>query len=132
MKNRFFAAGLLFASISSAFAVSLPPPTAPSTGDNKAGLFAGVTYAFGAQQGLGLTLQVTSIRREDRGFASAGVSYYPTSGKVGLPVGIGYQGNKAAIMGGYDLLIKEPVLSGGYSNTKSKPIPAPAPVPNLE
>ena len=84
------------------------------------GVFVGVSYAFGGNNGLGFTAQATSTRKEDRGFAAAGFSYYPyaVGNKFGIPVGIGYQGKNSAVVGSYDLLLKAPVLSGGYANTR--------------
>ena len=84
------------------------------------GVFLGVSYAFGGNNGLGFTAQATSTRKEDRGFAAAGFSYYPyaVGNKFGIPVGIGYQGQSSALMGSYDLLRRVPVISGGYANTR--------------
>ena len=41
------------------------------------GAFAGLTYAFGANTGIGFTLHATSSRDENSAIASAGISYYP-------------------------------------------------------
>jgi len=86
-------------------------------GSNNPGIFAGITYVFGGKQSLGFTLNVTSTRRDDRAVASAGVSYYPSTGSIGLPIGVGYQKSNAAVIGGYDVLLGAPVLQGGYTNT---------------
>lgn len=97
-----------------------------------AGAFVGVTYAIGSNAGVGLTLLATTVRHEDRGIAAAGVSYYPfASGqKIGIPIGVGYQGSNVAGIVGYDVLLGVPVVSGGYVNTRgdSRPVAAPAPV----
>jgi hypothetical protein len=84
------------------------------------GALVGVTYAFGSSGGVGLTLQATSTRHEDRAVAAAGLGYYPfaTGSKFGIPVGIGYQGRNAAGIAGYDLLLGTPFVSGGYVNTR--------------
>jgi hypothetical protein len=84
------------------------------------GVFVGVSYAFGGNNGLGLTAQATSTRKEDRGFAAAGLSYYPfaVGDKLGVPIGIGYQGKNSAVVGNYDLLQKAPAVSAGYANTR--------------
>jgi hypothetical protein len=89
------------------------------------GIFVGVSYAFSGKNGLGLTVQATSTRKEDRGFAAAGLSYYPytVGNKFGIPVGIGYQGKSAALTGSYDLLLKAPTISGGYVNTREEATP---------
>lgn len=49
--------------------------------------------------------------------AAAGVSYYWGTQRFGIPVGVGYQQDHAAIIGGYDLLMRAPVIHGGYTNT---------------
>jgi len=84
------------------------------------GVFVGVSYTFSGNNGFGLTVQATSTRKEDRGFAAAGFSYYPyaVGNKFGIPVGIGYQGKNAALTGNYDLLLKAPTIGGGYVNTR--------------
>jgi len=89
------------------------------------GVFLGVSYAFGGNNGLGFTAQATSTRKEDRGFAAAGFSYYPyaVGNKFGIPVGIGYQGQNAAVVGSYDLLLRTPVVSGGFPNTREDSSP---------
>ena len=102
-----------------AFSPVVPLPCSSTTGrdSNSPGIFAGLTYAFGSKQGLGFTLQATSSRRDDRGVFAAGVSYYPTTGNVGIPLSLGYQKSRALVLGGYDVLLKAPVLHGGYTNT---------------
>ena len=94
------------------------------------GAFFGVTYAFGSNGGLGLTLQATTTRRENRGIAAAGVSFYPFSKdmRFGIPVSIGYQGDNAAGIISYDLILKTPAISGGYVDTREPQQQAPAPV----
>lgn len=96
------------------------------------GAFFGVTYAYDSNKsdgGLGLTLQATTTRKENRGIGAAGVSFYPFSKdlKFGIPVGVGYQGDNAAAIISYDLLQKKPAVSGGYVDTR-EPQQAPAPV----
>jgi len=90
----------------------------PASADT--GVFLGVSYSFGGNNGLGFTAQATSTRKEDRGFAAAGFSYYPyaVGNKFGIPVGIGYQGQSTALIGSYDLLRRAPVVSGGFANTR--------------
>jgi len=100
------------------------------------GAFFGVTYAFGSDNGVGLTLQATSTRHEDRAIAAGGVSFYPfaTHSKFGIPLGVGYQWKNFAGIAGYDILLKTPVVSGGYVDTRddghSAPAPAPVPTPD--
>jgi hypothetical protein len=91
--------------------------TSTQKGSQNPGVFLGLTYALGSKDGLGFTLQVTSSRRDDQGVAAAGVSYYPTTGKVGIPLSLGYQKSDTLVLGGYDLLLKIPVIQGGYTNT---------------
>jgi hypothetical protein len=101
----------------SAFALPSSCDTTTQKGSSKPGVFLGVTYAFGTKDGLGFSFQVTSSRRDDRAVAAAGVSYYPTTGNVGIPLSLGYQKSDALIMGGYDFLLKAPVVQGGFTNT---------------
>lgn len=109
-----------FALVSAMALASIALPASADTG-----VFLGVSYAFGGSNGLGFTAQATSTRKEDRGFAAAGFSYYPyaVGNKFGIPVGIGYQGQSAAIVGSYDLLQRSPVVSGGYANTREDSAP---------
>ncbi|CAM5441750.1 hypothetical protein [Thauera sp.] len=95
---------------------------ATGTAQADVGAFVGITYAFGSNQGIGFTVQATSTRKQDRGILAAGLSYHPfaTGSKVGLPVGVGYQWKDAAAIVGYDVLLKSPVVSGGYVDTRSK------------
>jgi hypothetical protein len=123
MKRLIYVVALFALTSTSAMSATTTP--APATFDDKPSFFVGATYAFGGSNGLGFTLMITNTRRENRGFGAIGLSYHPTTGNMGLPVGIGYQGNNAAIMGGYDLLLKQPVLGGGYSDTKAEPVAAP-------
>jgi hypothetical protein len=92
-------------------------PTTTQKGSDSPGIFMGITYAFGSKYGLGFTLQATSSRRDDRGVVAAGVSYYPNTGKVGIPLSLGYQKSDTLVLGGYDLLLQTPVIHGGYTNT---------------
>ncbi len=105
--------------MASAIAVPLAPTTTTQTqyGSNSPGAFLGVSYAFGSNDGIGITLQITSTRHDRRGIVAAGVTYFPASGHIGIPVGIGYQSGNAALTGGYDFLRKAPVLNGGYTRT---------------
>ncbi|WP_150743639.1 hypothetical protein [Pseudomonas fluorescens] len=84
------------------------------------GAFAGLTYAFGANTGIGFTLHATSSRDENSAIASAGISYYPfaLTPMFGLPVGVGYQGKNAAAIVSYDLLLKQFAIAGGYASTR--------------
>lgn len=93
------------------------PPASTVEGSNRPGIFLGVSYAFESKEGFGVTLGVTSSRRDDRGVVAAGVSYYPTAGSIGVPLGVGYQKSHALVLGGYDFLLKAPVVSGAYTNT---------------
>ena len=104
---------------SSALPVTLHAACPPTTqkGSDSPGVFLGLTYAFGSKDSLGFTLQMTSSRRDDRGVAAAGVSYYPTTGSVGIPLSLGYQKSHALVLVGYDFLLKAPVIHGGYTNT---------------
>jgi hypothetical protein len=92
-------------------------PTTTTVKTDDPGIFLGITYAFGSKEGLGFTLQMTSSRRDDRSVFAAGVSYYPSSGMIGIPVGIGYQKSHSLVLGGYDILLGAPVIHGGYTNT---------------
>jgi hypothetical protein len=92
-------------------------PTTTTVKSDDPGIFLGITYAFGSKEGLGFTLQMTSSRRDDRGVVAAGVSYYPSSGMIGVPVGVGYQKSHTLVLGGYDILLGAPVIHGGYTNT---------------
>lgn len=85
------------------------------------GVFAGLTYTFQANNGVGFTVQATSSRKEDQAIAAAGISFYPFAQKpaIGIPVGVGYQGSHAAGLISYDFLLKGISVSGGYVNTKS-------------
>jgi hypothetical protein len=94
------------------------------------GVFVGVTYAFSGNDGLGLTLQATSTRRENRGIFAAGVSYYPAAitNKFGIPVGVGYQATHSASIVSYEFLRDAFAISGGYVNTRDdRPVPITAP-----
>jgi hypothetical protein len=84
------------------------------------GAFAGITYAFGANTGIGFTLHATSSRDENSAIASAGISYYPfaPTPMFGLPVGVGYQGKNVAAIVSYDLLLKQFAIAGGYASTR--------------
>jgi len=90
------------------------------------GAFVGVSYVFGSNAGVGITLQATTTRREDRGIAAAGVSYYPfsTGNKFGLPVGVGYQARNAAATVNYDFLMGNVSVGVGYADTKKDKAPA--------
>jgi hypothetical protein len=94
------------------------------------GVFAGVTYVFGANAGVGFTLQATTARHEDRGIAAAGFSYYPfaSGNKFGLPVGVGYQTRNAAALVNYDFLMGNVSVGAGYADTRKdhalEPVPA--------
>jgi hypothetical protein len=106
--------------ISGAFSSSvIALECAPTTkrGSNSPGVFLGITYAFGSKEGLGLTLQATSSRHDDRGIVAAGLSYYPATGSIGIPLSLGYQKNDALVSGGYDFLLKAPVAHVGYTST---------------
>lgn len=67
-----------------------------------------------------LQSRASDHRHEDKGSVAAGVSFYPFApgSKFGIPVGVGYQGDKAAGFVGYDLLMGAPMVGGGYINTK--------------
>ena len=82
------------------------------------GIYAGVTYSFGDSNGVGITFQGTTTRKADSAFAAAGVTFYPTApgAKVGIPVGAGYQGKHAAVVGSYDFLLNAPSIGAGYAN----------------
>lgn len=96
-----------------------------------AGAFVGVTYAIGDKNGVGVTAQATSTRKEDHAIAAVGVSFFPfaPSPTVGIPVGVGYQGTHAAGVVSYDLLLKGVAVSGGYVNTRDDKTAAPPPPP---
>lgn len=106
--------------------------TAATTGAHAdVGAFVGVTYAFDGKSGPGITLQATSSRREDHAIVAAGVSFHPFAPgqKFGIPVGVGYQFQNAAVVAGYDVLLQSITLSGGYANTRDEgraAAPAPA------
>ena len=105
--------------------------TAAATGAHAdVGAFVGVTYAFDGKSGPGITLQATSSRREDHAIVAAGVSFHPFAPgqKFGIPVGVGYQFQNAAVLAGYDLLLQSVTVSGGYANTQDERS-ATAPVP---
>ena len=105
--------------------------TAAATGAHAdVGAFVGVTYALDGKSGPGITLQATSSRREDHAIVAAGVSFHPFAGaqKFGIPVGVGYQFQNAAVLAGYDLLLQSITVSGGYANTQDERSTA-APVP---
>ena len=40
--------------------------------------------------------------------------------KFGIPVGVGYQFQNAAVLAGYDLLLQSVTVSGGYANTQDE------------
>ncbi len=84
------------------------------------GMFAGLSYAFGAKSGVGFTLQATSSRKEDQAIVAAGVSVYPFAGKpvFGVPIGVGYQGDNVAGIVNYDVLLRKFSVSAGYANTR--------------
>ncbi len=108
--------------------------TAATTGAHAdVGAFVGVTYAVDGKSGPGITLQATSSRREDHAIVAAGVSFHPFAPgqKFGIPVGVGYQLQNAAVVAGYDLLLQSITLAGGYANTRDEgraAAPAPAQV----
>ena len=85
---------------------------------------------FGANAGVGFTLQATTARHEDRGIAAAGFSYYPfaSGNKFGLPVGVGYQTRNAAALVNYDFLMGNVSVGAGYADTRKDHAPAAAPV----
>ena len=96
------------------------------------GVFAGVSYVFGSNTGIGFTLQGTSTRKQDHGMIAAGISYYPFAPQpvIGLPVGVGYQGRHGAATINYDFLLKGFSVGAGYANTRDESAPAPvAPAP---
>ena len=97
--------------------------TAATTGAHAdVGAFVGVTYAFDGKSGPGITLQATSSRREDHAIVAAGVSFHPFAPgqKFGIPVGVGYQLQNAAVVAGYDVLLQSITLAGGYANTRDE------------
>ncbi len=100
-----------------------------TSGQAEVGGFVGLSYAFGSNNGLGFTAQMTSSRDENKGFAAAGMSYYPKSKSFGLPVGIGYQGSDLGGTVNYDLLLKKVTVAVGATNAEEKSSPAPAPAP---
>ena len=85
-----------------------------------AGFFAGITYIFGERDGLGFTVKALATRRDDQPSAALGVSVYPGAGGVryGIDVGLGYQGDDAAGLISYDLLLNQFALSVGYADLK--------------
>ncbi|MNR09631.1 hypothetical protein D3C85_1258410 [compost metagenome] len=85
------------------------------------GAFAGITYAFGSNTGIGFTLHATSTRDENSAIAAAGISYYPFSATqmFGIPLGIGYQGKNIATIFSYDILLNQFAIAGGYANTRN-------------
>ncbi len=85
-----------------------------------AGFFAGITYVFGERDGLGFTVKALATRRDDRPAAALGLSVYPGAGgaRYGVDVGVGYQGNDAAGLISYDLLLNQFALSVGYADMK--------------
>lgn len=115
MKKLLATASLSGLMLVSTNALGCAPTTTVKTDDP--GIFLGITYAFGSKEGLGFTLQMTSSRRDDRSVFAAGVSYYPSSGMIGIPVGVGYQKSHSLVLGGYDILLGAPVIHGGYTNT---------------
>lgn len=88
------------------------------------GVFVGVSYAFGAggNSAPAINLMATTSRRRNRAIGAVGVAFYPTSTdlKVGIPVGIGYQGNHVAGLAGYDFLQDKFFIGAGYANTRRK------------
>lgn len=84
------------------------------------GVLAGLSYAFGSNTGVGFVVQATSSRNEDHGIVAAGISYYPFTAKpaIGLPVGVGYQGQNVGATVNYDFLLHAVSIGGGYVNTK--------------
>lgn len=93
------------------------------------GAMVGVGYTFGGP-GLSLTVKALSSDRQDRVVAAAGVSFYPfLKNKIGVDLGVGYQGDNSAVVLSWDFLQAAPQISGGWANTKDNPPPPPAPVP---
>ncbi len=84
------------------------------------GLFLGLAYTFGASGGggPGLTLKVTSTKKEHHGALAAGVTYYPldASNPFGVDVGVGYLFDNAAVTVGWDFL-HSPQISAGWIDT---------------
>lgn len=88
------------------------------------GVFVGVSYAFGAggNSGPAINLMATTSRRRSRVIGAVGVAYYPTSTdlKLGIPVGVGYQGHHVAGLAGYDFLQDKYFIGAGYANTRRR------------
>ena len=95
------------------------------------GVFVGVTYAFGAGGGPGVSLKVLSTNKEDHAIVGAGVSYYPLAdaNKFGVDAGVGYLTKDAAVTVGWDFLQGAIQIGAGYVNTKDDNNDAPPPPP---
>lgn len=86
----------------------------------EAGFFAGVTYVFGDRDGIGFTVKALASRRDDRPTAAIGVNIFPSASgtRYGIDLGVGYQGNDAAALVGYDLLLNQFTASLGYADLR--------------
>ena len=92
------------------------------TAQAEVGTFAGITYLFGEKGEFGLTVKALSNRKEDKAIGAIGVNFYPFSKdqKLGFDIGAGYNGRDSALILGYDLLNRNPTISGGWSYTKER------------
>ncbi len=92
------------------------------------GVFLGIGYTFGDKGGIGLTLKVTSTKKEDKLAAAAGVTWYPQakSDPIGFDIGAAYIFDNWAAGVGWDFLHSPQVWAGG-GNTDERRTQAPAP-----
>jgi hypothetical protein len=82
------------------------------------GFLVGVSYNFGGQ--VGITMKVLSTSREDRPALAAGISYFPTTKKLGVDASAGYVFSHSAITAGWDFLNSNPQIGLGYVNTHGR------------
>jgi hypothetical protein len=84
--------------------------------------FAGITYLFDGPErsALGFTVKALASQHRDRPTAAVGFSIYPgTVSRVGIDVGVGYQGGDTAGLVSYDLLLQRYSVSVGFADLDS-------------
>lgn len=92
------------------------------------GVFLGIGYTFGEKGGLGLTLKVTSTKKEDRLAAAAGITWYPRNNAtpIGFDLGAAYVFDNGVVGLGWDFL-HSPQFWMGVGDTDDKRSAGPSP-----
>jgi hypothetical protein len=95
------------------------------------GVFLGLAYTFGDKGGPGITLKVTSSKKEDRLAAAIGVTWYPNDKiqPIGFDVGAAYLFDNWALAAGWDFLHSPQISVLGGDTSKAAPAPSVGPIP---